>query len=141
MQIEISRFGGFIGSAGQGGEGGVDIGVRLLGELVVLDLGGIGVVFADVGGQDVADGEAVAFGVAGDAFQGVDGGGADFSLVGAELLDGSGVPVGDLAFAGDVELILAAAQGQPSYQQSPYRGGHACGQDPGVDLPVPVLAV
>jgi hypothetical protein len=109
VQVELGRVGWVVGAAGEDGEGGGDVGVGFGGERAVFGLG-FGVVFVDEGGEDVADGEAVTVGVFGDAFEGVDGGGADVAFGGAELFDGFGVPVGDLAFLGCAEFAAAGAE-------------------------------
>jgi hypothetical protein len=61
-------------------------------------------VAAHVGSQDLLDGGPVRRGITGDALQRIDAAQADIQVFAAELVDGLGVAVGDLAFAGDAQL-------------------------------------
>jgi hypothetical protein len=74
-----------------------------------LSWGGVG--HAQVGADDVDDGLTVLGVVLGEVLKGVQGTEPDEGLLVAELLHGLGVAVGDLALAGERELLLVVRGG------------------------------
>lgn len=66
--------------------------------------GGAGA-FADVGVEHLHHGGVVAFGVHGEAFEGVDAAEADVELVVTELGNGLGVAVGELALQREAVVV------------------------------------
>jgi hypothetical protein len=83
--------------------------LHLLGVQLGLRWGSVG--HAQVGADHVDNGLAVVGVVLGEVLKGVQGPEPDRGLLVAELLDGLGVAVGDLALLGQVELLLGGLQG------------------------------
>jgi len=100
--------------------------LRLLGVQFGLRWGGVG--HAQVGADDVDDGLTVLGVVLGEVFKGVQGAEPDRGLLVAELLDGPGVAVGDLASLAELELVAAGCRGLPDLVAGrPHLSkGHAC---------------
>ena len=80
---------------------------------VQLGLSWEGVGHAQVGADDVDDGLTVLGVVLGEVLKGVQGAEPDRGLLVAELLDGPGVAVGDLALLAELELVAAGRRGLP----------------------------
>ena len=60
--------------------------------------------------EDFGDGGSIGSGIVGDALQRVDAAEPYGPLLMAELVDGAGEPLGDLAFLSDVELVTAGLE-------------------------------